>query len=280
MPASLSRRKMEIDGLVRAFNSLPRFEKSASGHSGNHWQFAVQHVALQPPGDLLHIVHIESRVVIVQGPAQILSRSSPSEQAEVVLPMLLRAFNKGPEVSDSISPFAPWSWGTNDPDLAHALMQKLRFAGVHQDLCYVQSGNEEMCSIQQEAWASYYAMLTRQMETLASMKRGPASGQETENAKDSCDQCQKTSTDSMKVCGGCRKTQYCSRSCQKAAWKEHKKECGHSTTAADNNNGPQSSLNALQYYNTIAPNLPQAQELAARIHLALPQPGVPSQGLV
>jgi len=37
--------------------------------------------------------------------------------------------------------------------------------------------------------------------------------------------CPQTSTSKLKECGGCRVVEYCSRACQKAHWKQHKKHC-------------------------------------------------------
>ncbi|KAM6508112.1 hypothetical protein FALCPG4_018000 [Fusarium falciforme] len=46
-----------------------------------------------------------------------------------------------------------------------------------------------------------------------------------------CTVCKKTSAEtSIKRCGKCTDTPYCSRECQKADWKVHKKICGKSTT--------------------------------------------------
>eukprot|EP00927_Polykrikos_kofoidii_P052366 TRINITY_DN46165_c0_g1_i1.p1 TRINITY_DN46165_c0_g1~~TRINITY_DN46165_c0_g1_i1.p1 ORF type:complete len:556 (+),score=119.44 TRINITY_DN46165_c0_g1_i1:70-1737(+) len=41
-----------------------------------------------------------------------------------------------------------------------------------------------------------------------------------------CGQCGKASETSLLVCTGCRAAEYCSRDCQKAAWKLHKVSCG------------------------------------------------------
>lgn len=40
-----------------------------------------------------------------------------------------------------------------------------------------------------------------------------------------CDYCKKTSTAKLSVCGRCKKISYCSKECQRAAWKAHKKIC-------------------------------------------------------
>jgi len=48
------------------------------------------------------------------------------------------------------------------------------------------------------------------------------------DADNKCAQCDKTKSDSgnnLKCCAKCKTTKYCSRECQKAHWKKHKKDC-------------------------------------------------------
>lgn len=56
---------------------------------------------------------------------------------------------------------------------------------------------------------------------------------------DTCAHCQKTASEvgNLKACAKCQTTRYCSRDCQKAHWKEHKKICSKnaaSRSAASN----------------------------------------------
>jgi hypothetical protein len=48
-----------------------------------------------------------------------------------------------------------------------------------------------------------------------------------------CDHCDKTETKrgKMKECGRCRSVFYCSKDCQRAAWKKHKKTCSTSSAS-------------------------------------------------
>ena len=53
-----------------------------------------------------------------------------------------------------------------------------------------------------------------------------------------CSQCRKAPPEvQLKYCAKCHATQYCSRNCQKADWKSHKKNCGnHGPGASDGGN--------------------------------------------
>lgn len=59
-----------------------------------------------------------------------------------------------------------------------------------------------------------------------------------------CNTCNKTSTEnggSLKRCSKCMITIYCSRECQAADWKLHKKSCSAQYTAHSNGAGPQAN---------------------------------------
>jgi hypothetical protein len=260
---------MDRQELVRVFNSLPRRPLTQSGLVENHWHFAIQHVGLNPPGDLLHIMNPGSRFNHCEGPAQILSCSSVSQQADLVLPMLLEGFNNAMNTKLQIpqsEPFAPWSWGTGDKRLAEALEQRLRSAGVREELCTIRVGDQEAMRIEQEEWEGL----------LAALKEKSMAGPR-------CSNCKKGSMDrgqKLLLCGRCKKSQYCSKDCQKADWKSHKPDCKqHSVSNSstlkgnDTSSSGTSSLDALEYYKNIAPKMPNAQSLAREIGLELPGPG-------
>lgn len=261
---------MDLQELVGAFNNLPRPPKVPSGLANNHWQFAVRHVPLDLPGDLVHLVNSETHFNWIEGPAQILSNTSVAAQADVVLPLLLKAFvdSLGRKHDPSASPFAPWSWGTGDEELARALEERMTSVGVRKELCRIKVRDQEKINIEEEEW-------TNGLGTLKEML-GP-----------NCNKCKKGSTDEarkLQLCGGCRTVQYCSRDCQKADWKNHKTFCKHLAKAkgageAGSGSSNSSTVGALEYYQTIAPNMPEAQALASEIGLRLPGPGSNPQGL-
>jgi hypothetical protein len=248
--------KMDFQELVQEFNKLPRSPKTPSGLVDDHWQFAVRHVPLEPPGDMLHLANPGSRFTHSEGPAQILSAQSATDRADIVLPLLLKAFvnNMGIRNDPRVTPRAPWSWGTGDDELAQALEQKLKAVGVRNELCEIKVGDQKSMEIEQEVWTQF---LDRLIATA-----GPT-----------CSKCENRPMGDRKLlfCGGCKKVEYCSRDCQKADWKEHKIVCKY--FAKD------PSIGALEYYHTAASLMPEAQVLARDIGLSLPGQGGRSQGL-
>ena len=144
---------------VQTFNSLPRQKLAPSGAVPNHWHFSIRHVPLEPPGDLLFILNPKARYVHVEGPATILSLKSPTAQAQVVAPLLLKAFNHGLG-SDSEAPkIAPWTWSTTDPELARALEARLKDLGVREDVRKVGTSNAEENKVAGEEWESFMDQL-------------------------------------------------------------------------------------------------------------------------
>lgn len=60
-----------------------------------------------------------------------------------------------------------------------------------------------------------------------------------------CNTCQKTSEQvTLKRCAKCSFTQYCSRECQKADWKAHRKVCGKQQQPRADDNDPSSHSNS------------------------------------
>lgn len=139
---------------VSTFNSLPRPTVSPSKMVTNHWHFTVRHVPLQPPGDLVFFVNPPSGNVHAEGPEQILSLPTAAAKADVIVPFLLKAFinNIGTHVGIA-SPSAPWSWATDDEQLARAVETKLKELGVKEELCTVITGRSVENMISEREWA-------------------------------------------------------------------------------------------------------------------------------
>lgn len=247
---------MNLQELVRAFNALPRTRKTPSGLVEYHWHFAVNHVSLSPPGDLLHIVNPPSRYTHTQGPVQIISLSSVAARVDIILPLLLKAFvtDMGNGHDSRSDPRAPWSWGTEDTDSATALEDAMKAAGVRGDLCTIKTGDRASIQIEKEVWASFEEELNR--------RTGPKCN--------NCSSLPERDGPKLLLCAVCKVARYCSRDCQKADWKEHKIVC--KVYARD------PSIKAVDFYQ-ICSNLPDAKSLAREIGLTLPGEGGASQGL-
>jgi len=244
---------MDLPALVQAFNNLPRSPKTQSGLVDNHWQFAVHHVPREPPGDILHLVNPGSFYQHSEGPAQILSAPNVAARAEIVLPLLLRAFvnSMGLQNDPRVTPLAPWSWGTDSEELAKTLEERLKEVGVRKELCVIKVGDAKLIELEQEEWSKIYGMVEKTIQV------GPR-----------CTKCKNApaGNEKLQLCGGCKKAHYCSRGCQKEDWKEHKTICKYLSKDP--------SIDALEYYQKAAPIMPEAQELAREIGLTLGTQGL------
>jgi hypothetical protein len=265
---------MDIEALVRAFNNLPRSPKVPSGLVDNHWQFGVHHVPLTPPGDLLYLINPGSRYGHSEGPAQILSLPSAAARAEILVPLLLKSFVDAlvtqADPYPPVSAYAPWSWGTGNEELAKALEERLKAVGVRKELCKIKIGDDASCAIEEEGWSTLLHELI-EMTGSEAKKTIAASNTAQNQHQDICANCKKAPTDSVKVlrfCGACKSVRYCSRDCQKVHWKKHKKDCKHNTISASQG----SSVDPIEYYRTVAANMPEAQKLAREIGLIFAPP--------
>ena len=111
---------------------------------------------LEPPGDLLFIVNPGARYVHVEGPAPILTLTTPAKQAEVVVPLLVKAFNGG--LGDAFN-LAPWSWSTTSAELARAVGARLRQAGVREEAAQVGTGGADEEKVASEEWDRFMGQL-------------------------------------------------------------------------------------------------------------------------
>lgn len=195
---------------------------------------------------MLHFTNPGSRYTHAEGPAQILVCKSVAERADLIIPMMLKTFTSSmaKAARDSrVTSYAPWSWGTDDEALAKALEERLTTAGVRKELCAVKVGDEESIKIEEETWAAVSASMKEMMRPRCHQCRGlPQDG-----------------ATKLLLCGGCKDASYCSKDCQKAAWKDHKIIC---------------KLPAYQYWEMVAPQHLKAKKLAAEIGLKLGSGGL------
>lgn len=149
-----------IAATIHEFSSLPRPRTTPSGLP-NHWVFNVRHVPLNPPGDLVVAVHPRSYFQLQAGPAQILALPTSAERAEALIPHLLQAFITGGD--PNAASWAPWSWSTDDQELASALEVKLRVHGVASELCTVPVCSAAEKEVVDDAWSSLVGTLMKFM---------------------------------------------------------------------------------------------------------------------
>lgn len=277
-----------MDGTVRSFNRLARPRTTPSGLP-NHWVFGVRHVPLEPPGDLVVAVHPRSEFFFQGGPGQILSLSNVTEKAQALLPLLLDAFIKGSQSPlggqpTDPPPFAPWTWATEDPELAKALEDCLSQHGVVNELCQVGTCSEDDKSILEQAWSGVYQSMLNLIGRGAQPARSrPAISSGDTTRCHGCGMSGESFSEPLKKCSACGKAWYHSQDCQRKHWKEHKPAClaqrpkntnAHSNpdtgTSASTSSAAGSMADAHKYYNTTARSSPEAQALMKTLYLSFP----------
>lgn len=156
---------------ARALNSLPRkrmvpSRTAPNGQAVNHWHFSLRNVdpRMDPP-DIVFLIN-PAALMHVAAPSRgmpILTLPSLSDQADMVVLLLLESFTKGVLKGDQAHhpKFAPWTWSCNDAALAKAVENKLKALGVRKELCTVQTGSEYHNEMSDEVWD----MMKRQLVT-------------------------------------------------------------------------------------------------------------------
>lgn len=277
------RSALTMEDIVRLFNRLSRPKATPTGLP-NHWVFGARHVPLSPPGDLVIAVHPPSRFVLQAGPAQILSASSVAERAKALVPLLLNAFIKGSEAPGGRqptdpSPFAPWTWATEDPQLAKAVEDHLKRCGVKHELCSVGVCSAKEKEVLEERWSSLYRTLLGTLGP-APLPTTPLSAATPGDASrcHGCGLSRDAFSDPLMRCSACGKAYYHSPACQRQHWKQHKPTClanrppttGPASSAASASAATSSNVDAHTYYNSAARVAPDAQALMKTLHLSPP----------
>ncbi|KAL8791585.1 MAG: hypothetical protein Q9195_005849 [Heterodermia aff. obscurata] len=149
---------MDPATLVTTFNALPRNPKVPSGLVANHWHFFLRNVPLNPPG---------SRYVHVEGPIPPAAETEPLPlRATIYAMLLLKAFNNDlgapPGYGAAVRNGQPWSWSTDDAEVAGAVGEVLRGWGVGEGLESVGVAGQEDNTIATEQWAGFLEQLTAQ----------------------------------------------------------------------------------------------------------------------
>lgn len=268
-----------MDEILNSFNRLPRPRTTPSGLP-NHWVFAVRHVSLQPPGDVVLVIH-PSDSTLRMGIGQVLSASNASEKARALLPLLLNAFVMGDQGPGSPPPVdqplsAPWTWATEDSELAKALENCLSQHGFVNELCRVGIVSRVDKDILDLTWFPTYRMLTALFDQGGQSPRPQlpvASGDSTRCH--GCGMSSESFSEPLKKCSACGKAWYHLRDCQRKHWKEHKPAClanrPANTTAPDSStSGGDSMMDALVYFNTTARSSPEALALIRTLYISFP----------
>lgn len=226
---------------------------------------------LKPPGDLIVVVHPQSKYQLTAGPLQLPTTLSTKEKAEKILPYILQAFLNEPQGQGKpVELRAPWSWSTTDARLAAALEPLFVHHGFSEELRRVEVCTEDEKSIADACWDE---LLGRLVESVSEDARrsGVQLGDDTK-----CHRCQKSSSDAaspLMKCAACKKAWYCSPPCQKAHWKQHKPACIANRPSA-------AGIEALNFYKTMAHKCPEAKALAATLNLDLPTSASAQEGTV
>jgi hypothetical protein len=172
---------LPLRDLVKAFNALPTIKTLPTGVK-NHWHFTIRRAYLDRPDDILHLVNPADGFTHMVGPREL--RGLPEEEkVAVVVRLLLECFVHGmprwlsTEINAVAIPhheqeqatsstvgrdvnnnnnatnqvrYAPWTWGTQDTELARAVEERMKDIGVgHKRLTKVATGNvrDELASM-------------------------------------------------------------------------------------------------------------------------------------
>lgn len=149
------------------------------------------------------------------------------------MPLLLDAFVKGdPHASPSgrqpgelgdHEPFAPWTWATENHELAKAVAGTLEMCGVIDDLCRVAVCSHDDNEALGAVWRTFYQLLSHTMID----RDGQPTPVEPGDAS-RCHGCRFNGdnfSEALKKCSGCGMVWYHSRVCQQRHWKQHKPTC-------------------------------------------------------
>ncbi|KAK5112799.1 hypothetical protein LTR85_011133 [Meristemomyces frigidus] len=158
-----------MDDTVPNFNGLSRPEIIPSGRP-NHWIFTVRQIPLTLFGDLLFAVHPQSHFMLMKGPAPMLTSEDRVVRAETIVPHLLQTFvdykADWSTVSDGdgLQAIAPWTWATDDTDLANAISSELKQPGAIEALCSVGTCSTEERGLLRDNWSRLIGSMMKILE--------------------------------------------------------------------------------------------------------------------
>lgn len=287
-----------MDAKVRVFNNLPRPSAAPSGLP-NHWVFGVRYLAVSVlPSDMMLAVHLHSK------PAFLLFADSPpistlptaSAKAAAIVPPLLDIFIRGPaglpsvgadQLPGSGKPIAPWTWSTDDPDVAAAIADRLRQHGVLEDLQRPSVCSEEERHILDAVWSRCFDAARDAAMSVTGWSPAEAATASIMPGDDSkCHGCGldgKSFSQKFMRCSACNKAFYHSKTCQREHWKRHKPTCLVNRSSPSQPEASSSTLAPLKstaarasnYYNMVARKDPDTQALLRALKLDPASPDSP-----
>jgi hypothetical protein len=164
--------------LVKAFNSLPRKEKTPSGMVPNEWHFDIRYIHLEPPSHALVLFQPQSQFVHMErlplglphdSSGVVFFPESGKEAAPEAAKTILHSFvnNMGNKVmmgSRAPPPFAPWKLTTEDRSLAVAVGNELKRLGVSSDdVCKVRVSRPSVNVLAQSIFTSVFSKLKQSL---------------------------------------------------------------------------------------------------------------------
>jgi len=151
--------------LVNKFNKLPRTPRAPSGLVDNHWTFCIRPVPLHPPGDVIFIINPGSRYTHLEGPMPGTFTTLPlPTKAKMIATFLVKAFAQGMDPDPRTPKLAPWSWATEDRELATSIGEALRLFEVRGECCTIGIATEVEKSVLKEEWPRFLNTLTSMMQ--------------------------------------------------------------------------------------------------------------------
>ncbi|KAM7185912.1 hypothetical protein V8F20_011616 [Naviculisporaceae sp. PSN 640] len=260
---------MIMEGKVREFNELPRFETCSGGMipqvgAPNHWIFGITHIDMGldpagPMGEILMVLNQRTGQIYQGGPTEIFSLPTIEQRADAVIPCLLDVFTR-----PSTPMNAPWTWSTMDADLAQAMESRLKEHGVLPALCKVgvctPDEREFMIESRERLHQQMMQFMAREI-----LREPPALGDSTR-----CHGCRCKAEcffQPLKKCSGCGMTFYHSRECQKKHWKTHKARCGKPGANSSVPSSDTAIIDPYEYFKTEAPKDPAAKALLRSLRL-------------
>jgi len=156
---------MAVQQLVHDFNDLTRQEFNCDGTIPNNWSISIRHVAIQPESDVLFLVAHEGQFVHAIGPARLLHITDANERANIVVPMLLKAFVMSFDTNTGYPGLAPWEWNIRESMLAQSLQSAFRALNIRLALQKIQVSTTQQNAICDREWVKFRDTLMKTVQT-------------------------------------------------------------------------------------------------------------------